>query len=134
MRHNPFTYAHGCEGKTMFEFLSGIPDRFTRFNEAMVAQHSDQVIIGIYPFAQELAHDAEDDRATIIDVGGGRGHILRQIKNSCSGVKGKFILQDQAGVVAEAKDELERDGIEAMEHDFFQPQPVKGESPSLRPL
>ncbi|KAL1856607.1 hypothetical protein Plec18170_003576 [Paecilomyces lecythidis] len=126
VRHNPFTYAHGCEGKTMFEFLSGILDRFTRFNEAMVAQHSDQVIIGIYPFAQELTHDAEDDRATIIDVGGGRGHILRQIKNSCSGVKGKFILQDQAGVAAEAKDELERDGIEAMEYDFFQPQPVKG--------
>ncbi|KAJ9256884.1 hypothetical protein DTO195F2_5709 [Paecilomyces variotii] len=125
-RHNPYTYAHGCEGNTMFEFLSGIPSRFTRFNEAMVAQDSGQVTMGIYPFALELAKDAEDDRVTIVDVGGGRGHILQQIKENCSGVKGKFILQDQAGVVAEAKDELARTGIEAMTHDFFQPQPVKG--------
>ncbi|KAJ9365685.1 hypothetical protein DTO280E4_654 [Paecilomyces variotii] len=107
-RHNPYTYAHGCEGNIMFEFLSGIPSRFTRFNEAMVAQDSGQVTMGIYPFALELAKDAEDDRVTIVDVGGGRGHILQQIKENCSG------------------DELARTGIEAMTHDFFQPQPVKG--------
>jgi len=125
IRHNPFTYSHDCEGITMFE-VSESPERLARFNEAMVAQDSSQVTIGIYPFAEELGKYATDDTVTIVDVGGGRGHILRQIKESSPGLKGRFILQDRDEVIEDNKKSLISHGIEAMAHDFFKPQPVKG--------
>lgn len=126
IRHNPFTYSHDCEGITMFEKVSESPERLARFNEAMVAQDSSQVTIGIYPFAEELGKYATDDTVTIVDVGVGRGHILRQIKESSPGLKGRFILQDRDEVIEDNKKSLISHGIEAMAHDFFKPQPVKG--------
>jgi len=38
MRHNPYTYADDCEGKTILEFILGILDRFIRSDESVVAQ------------------------------------------------------------------------------------------------
>ncbi|PIG88503.1 O-methyltransferase [Aspergillus arachidicola] len=126
LRNNPYTFVHNCEGQTMFEHVSKFPDRFTTFNEAMVAQDSGLIAIGLYPFAEELSNLADDNTTTIVDVGGGRGHILRQIKKSAPELKGKFILQDQASVIADNGTETQPYGIEAMAHDFFQPQPIKG--------
>lgn len=110
----------------MFEHVSSIPERFTRFNEAMIAQDDGGLAVDMYPFEAELTKDAEDGRATIIDVGGGRGHILRQIKGFAPNLKGRFILQDQTAVITENGKALEADGFEAMAHDFFTPQPIKG--------
>lgn len=131
LRNNPYTFVQNCEGETMFEHISKFPDRFTTFNEAMVAQDSGLIAIGLYLFADELSKLAEDNTATIVDVGGGRGHILRQIKKSAPELKGKFILQDQATVIADNGTETQPYGIEAMAHDFFQPQPIKGRHKSL---
>ncbi|GAB1198414.1 hypothetical protein APSETT444_007733 [Aspergillus pseudonomiae] len=126
LRNNPYTFVHNCEGETMFEHISKFPDRFTTFNEAMVAQDSGLIAIGLYPFVEELSSLASEDTATIVDVGGGRGHILRQIKESAPELRGRFILQDQASVIADNGMETQPLGIEAMAHDFFQPQPIKG--------
>ncbi|KAE8395963.1 S-adenosyl-L-methionine-dependent methyltransferase [Aspergillus alliaceus] len=126
LRSNPYTFAHNCEGETMFEHIAKFPDRFTCFNEAMVAQDSGLIAIGLYPFAEQLGDLANDDTATIVDIGGGRGHILRQIKQSAPELKGRFILQDQASVIADNGMEKQPHGIETMAHDFFHPQPVKG--------
>lgn len=126
LRSNPYTLVHNCEGETMFEHLSKIPDRFTRFNDAMMPQDSGQASTGIYPFAQELGNLASPDRVAIVDVGGGRGHMLRWFRESAPQLKGKFILQDQANVIAENGQEIREHGIEPMVHDFFKPQPVKG--------
>jgi hypothetical protein len=124
LRDNAYALTHNCKGQTMFEFVSRNPERLTRFNEAMVAQDQGQSMIDMYPFADELNSQAEDGRATVVDVGGGRGHILRQIRQLAPNIKGRFILQDQAKVIE--GNGLEADGFEAMAHDFFTPQPVKG--------
>ncbi|KAE8154276.1 O-methyltransferase-domain-containing protein [Aspergillus avenaceus] len=126
LRNNPYTHINDCEGQTMFENVSQSPDRITRFNEAMMAQDSSLPAVELYPFAEELSGLASDNTPTIVDVGGGRGHIIREIKRVAPGLKGRFILQDQATVIEDNGKEIETHGIEAMAHDFFEPQPVKG--------
>ncbi|KAE8377968.1 S-adenosyl-L-methionine-dependent methyltransferase [Aspergillus bertholletiae] len=125
-RNNPYTMANNCEGETVFQHISKFPDRFTTFNEAMMAQDSDMIFISQYPFTEELSPLADESTVTIIDVGGGRGHMLRQIKESCPQLKGRFILQDKATVIAENGSQNQEHGIESMPHDFFQPEPIKG--------
>ncbi|KAF4215289.1 hypothetical protein CNMCM8980_010367 [Aspergillus fumigatiaffinis] len=123
---NPYTHVHNCTGQTMFDYISQFPERLSRLNDAMMAQDSALVVHGLYPFTQELGALARDDGVTIVDVGGGRGHILRQIRETEPGLKGRFILQDRPIVIEENGRELESHGIEPMAHDFFQAQPVKG--------
>lgn len=125
-RHNPFSFTHGCEGTSMFEWMSARPHLVERFNHSMMAGDGAQLTIDMYPFAKELANDAEDGGATVVDIGGGRGHILRQIRDLAPELQGKFILQDIPACIEECGKDLEADGFEAMAHDFFQPQPVKG--------
>ncbi|PWY95090.1 O-methyltransferase [Aspergillus sclerotioniger CBS 115572] len=125
-RSNQYTFAHDCEGKTMFEHVAQFPDRLSRLSDAMTASDSNLPTVGIYPIAEELGPLASDDTVTLVDVGGGRGHVIRQIKESAPDLKGRFILQDEAHVIQNNGDENEKYGIEAMAHDFFQPQPVKG--------
>jgi hypothetical protein len=125
---NPYTHVHNCTGQTMFDYISQFPERLSRLNDAMMAQDSALVVHGLYPFTQELGALARDDGVTIVDVGGGRGHILRQIRETEPGLKGRFILQDRPIVIEENGCELESHGIEPMAHDFFQAQPVKGMS------
>ncbi|GKZ99987.1 hypothetical protein AnigIFM60653_007047 [Aspergillus niger] len=126
LRSNPYSLVHDCEGKTAFEHLSANPSNFRRFNESMKAADSTLVTMGLYPFTQELGPLASDDTVTLVDIGGGRGHVIRQIKETEPELKGRFILQDQASVIKDNGDEIQRHGIEAMGHDFFKPQPIKG--------
>lgn len=124
--NNPYALVHNCPGKTMFEYVSESPERFSRFNDAMMSQGSALVTLGLYPFQEELSGLATEGKPTIVDVGGGRGHILRQLRGNNPDLKGRFILQDRGPVIAENGPAVENDGMEAIGHDFFTPQPVKG--------
>lgn len=131
LRSNPYTLVHHCEGQTMFEHISQSPERLTRLNNAMVAEDSLLAEIGLYPFVERLSPLAQADQPTIVDVGGGRRHIVRQIKQNTPSLAGRFILQDRASVISDNGPEMTRHGIEPMAHDFFTPQPVKGTSRGL---
>ncbi|KAB8070331.1 O-methyltransferase [Aspergillus leporis] len=126
LRSNPYTLAHNCEGKTMFEEIYESPARYARLSDAMVAQDSALRADGVYPWMQELSSLARDDKPTIVDVGGGRGHVLEQIKKAAPDLKGRFILQDLPSVIEGNGNKLVPYGIESMAHDFFDPQPIKG--------
>ncbi|KAF7585962.1 hypothetical protein BBP40_009771 [Aspergillus hancockii] len=126
LRSNPYTLAHSCEGKTMFEEIYESPERYSRLSDAMVAQDSALRADGIYPWMGELGSLATDDKPTIVDVGGGRGHVLEQIKTTAPDLKGRFILQDLPTVIETNGERLVPLGIESMAHDFFDPQPIRG--------
>lgn len=128
LRSNPYTLVHGCDGQTMFEHISQSPARATRLNDAMMAEDSLLAEIGLYPFVATLGPLAQPDGVTVVDVGGGRGHILRQLKENMPELPGRYILQDRASVIADNGPEMQAHGIEPMAHDFFQPQPVQGMS------
>lgn len=61
----------------------------------------------------------------MVDVGGGKGHVLILFQQRYDDLPGWLILQDLPSVVKQAG-QLSA-GLEAMGHDFFTDNPIKGE-------
>jgi hypothetical protein len=53
------------------------------------------------------------------------GQATLAIREACQEVKGRMVMQDQAQVIGGVQDLLPT-GVEAVAHDFFQPQPITG--------
>jgi hypothetical protein len=123
MTENIFSWGNGKPGSSFFEIISQDPRRIKQFDIAMSTQDSTLPVLGMYPFGEELA-DAPDleNRAALVDIGGGRGQSLLQIKQKWPQLQGRLILQDRSMVLDSFSD---LPGIEKMPHDFFTEQPVK---------
>ena len=70
-----------------------------------------------------------DNNATLlVNVGGGKGHDLRESYQKHPALPGKLVFQEIKGVIEEAKSEgIGLDGKAILaEHDFFTKQPVIG--------
>lgn len=67
----------------------------------------------------------DEDAVLLVDIGGNVGHDLIRFKEQYSDLPGRLILQDLPSVIEAAKPKLPA-GIEAMAHDMFEAQPVKG--------
>ena len=80
-----------------------------------------------FPVQQEILDEITDDGETpfILDVGGGRGHDLEAFRERFPTTTNRLILQDLPNVI-QGNDAL--DGIQQMEYDLFNPQPVHGKS------
>ena len=61
----------------------------------------------------------------VVDVGGNKGHDLERFLARFPQAKGRLVLQDLQSTIDNIQDLSP--GIQAMPHDFFAPQPVKGE-------
>lgn len=122
---NLFTWGNGKVGSSFFEIISADPRRIKQFDIAMSTQDHTLPVLGMYPFGEELANVLDTDtRPLLVDIGGGRGQSLTQIKEKWPALEGKLILQDRP-MVLDSFPELP--GIEKMAHDFFTEQPVKRE-------
>ena len=77
-----------------------------------------------YPVKERLV-DGFEGGALLVDVGGSVGHDLDEFHKYHPDAPGELVLQDLAAVIADAKD-LDP-AIKAMEYDFHDEQPVKGE-------
>lgn len=103
LRKAPYSCAYGSEGKTFYEVLTEKPERLNIFNKAMMQQEASLPILGMFPFTllkQQV--EAEPERASIVDIGGGRGQCLLMIQKETSNVFGtssKMILQDRPPVL-----------------------------------
>lgn len=73
-------------------------------------------------------YKASAEDVLMVDVGGSSGHDLISFHSAHSDVSGRLILEDLPPAVeaAKAAGELDREGIEAVAHDFFTPQPIQG--------
>ena len=123
----PHAWAFDQYGKLNFyETVSLDPKRIKQFSVAMATQDAMLPALGMYDFGAELANSADlDTRPLIVDIGGGLGQSLTQIKEKWPKLEGKMILQDKPHVLAMSGDL--GPGIEKQAHNFFQEQPVKGE-------
>lgn len=65
------------------------------------------------------------DVVLLVDVGAGQGQALREVRKDRSDLMGRMIAQDLPEVIA-GRELVE--GVETMGYDFFEPQPVKGDS------
>ena len=68
--------------------------------------------------------DKEQSSPLLVDIGGGMGHEMVAFRRAHPQIPGKLVVQDIPVVINSIK-ELPN-GIEAMPHDFFAPQPIRG--------
>lgn len=67
------------------------------------------------------------DEVLLVDVGGSSGHDLAGFHKAHPFMQGRLILQDLPATINSLNSTaLAQQGIEAMSHDFFTPQPVHG--------
>ena len=69
---------------------------------------------------------SDEDRILVVDIGGGRGSILQDLKRMRPDLQGRLIVQDLAKEI-DGREIAE--GVEGMTFDFMQLQPVKGTLP-----
>ncbi|OTA55120.1 putative O-methyltransferase [Hypoxylon sp. EC38] len=125
----PFQAAHKTQ-LPFFAWLDKNPPYLELFNSYMAAYRAGKpswVDPGFYPVSERLAEGfgdkTGDNQVLLVDVGGGLGHDLRELKEKHPSLPGKLILQDRAEVISTVSGQ---NVFEAAAHDFFTPQPVKG--------
>ena len=77
--------------------------------------------LSAFPFKQELGNF--QGNTVLVDIGGGFGHQCIAVKEAFPELAGKLILQDLPQTFAFVG---KIEGVEVIEHNFFEPQPVKG--------
>jgi ubiquinone/menaquinone biosynthesis C-methylase UbiE len=101
-----------------------MPERAKVFATAMswhseLPGYSPQYLVDHFPFGS--------GDITVVDVGGGIGHIARALSEHCPSVQ--CIVQDRPEIILQAKKTLPaqlQDRIRFQAHDFFQNQTVYG--------
>jgi hypothetical protein len=76
-----------------------------------------------FPMQSIIIDGANATGPLLVDVGGGDGTHIEKFLKLFPQTQGRLILQDLPRVVESSKLST---GIEAMAHDFFEPQPIKG--------
>lgn len=82
------------------------------------------------PFSEELAareKEREKERS-VVNVGGGRGQALEQIRTDHSELAGRFVLLDLAPVIDDAVSAGLPSWMEPVAGSFFDPLPIHSRS------
>ena len=135
-----FQYATGTDAK-FFEWLHGQPKQFAQFSSAMAVSSATgdnlaaKTLLQLLPADEATLYSKEasglSQQVLLVDVGGGRGQILNNVKKERPEMQGRMIVQD---LPHEIKGRERSEEVESMAYDFFTPQPVMGTWPSGQPL
>lgn len=121
-RTTAFAHAFGSE---FWTWLKQNPKHAAVFAGFMASRREGRPSwLDIYPVEQELSGPAGEKTVTLVDIGGNQGHDLINLKARYPNLQGALVLQDLPEVVAKASFQDE-EGISAMGHNFFDPQPIK---------
>ncbi len=120
----PHSWVHEKLGMNFWEVLMSEPGRMEKVGRGLALFDPLHPVLGIYPFEEQLQASNDANRPCVVDIGGGRGTAMLEIKKGCPSLKGGFYLQDQRGQL-DTVSENDLPGVEKMEHDFFTEQPVK---------
>ena len=117
----------------MFEWLKTQPEQLANFSAYQAAATKIQEkslkssISSLFPVQEgvNILSEHEDPALEIllVDVGGGRGEILEEVRVQRPDLKGRMVVEDLPEVVEGRKP---ANGIEIMPFNFFDPQPIKG--------
>lgn len=133
-RHSTFFgFAHQTE-LNMYEWLQAHPEQMEIFNDfqsanARLNEGSVQRILEFLLASGDglkMCSDQSEksnDNVLFVDVGGGRGESIRMFRRNHPETRGRVIIEDLPKVVEGLEVE---EGVEAIAHDFFTPQSVKG--------
>lgn len=118
-----FQYTKGSKGN-LFDYYNAHPQEGESFNHVMGGVMAHQASwLDIYPH-ETLLESASKESAILVDVGGNIGHDLERFRVKHPEVARCLVLQDRPDVIALSKCP---DPVQKMPHDFFTPQPVKGQ-------
>lgn len=125
----PFQYGHKSP-LHFFEWLKANPNVLDTFNNHMMGYRQGRpswMDPDFYPVEERLGKgfSKEENAVMLVDVGGGMGHDLEEFQSKHPNLPGRLVLQEQPVVIKDIKS-LHK-GIEPMEHDFYTPEPIKGE-------
>jgi len=99
------------------------PERSYHFNRYMAAQRAGMPTwLDVYPVKDETS-SWDPQKPVLVDIGGGIGHQCAALQAQYPDLKGDIVLQDLPQTLAHA---MALPNVKVVEHDFFQPQPVKG--------
>lgn len=132
IRSNPEASTTAYEfsnGSTVWEVLKTDADQRRNFDLFMRERqrYDESVWQKRVPAIMNLDKSAlkQDDKAALfVDVGGANGSQVADFRNQMPDLPGRCILQDLHG--SQHVEALSKGGVEAMNYDFFTPQPVKG--------
>ena len=98
-----------------------------RYSPGESASYDKQPISGRGNDLDPLSKERSDENhILVVDVGGGRGSILQDLRHMRPDLQGRLIVQDLAKEI-DGREITE--GVEGMTFDFMQLQPVKGPLP-----
>lgn len=127
-RNTPFQRAFKTDLGT-FEWISQQPKLFTAMQKVMTMMQGSEWLVDfniLDEAADALGNKPESqqfERPFFVDVGGGHGHQLVQLRDKHPHLKGGLILED----LAESVEQLpEIEGIEMVTQNFFDKQNVQG--------
>ena len=121
----PFQDAHGTK-VSFFMWLGENPKYLEAFNNYMGGYRKGKASwmdTGFFP-VQELGQGIGPEDVLLVDIGGGLGHDLEELKAKHPELQGRLILQERPEVLQQVGSADKP--FELMEHDFFTEQPVKG--------
>ncbi|KUJ10141.1 S-adenosyl-L-methionine-dependent methyltransferase [Mollisia scopiformis] len=113
-----------------YAYWNTMPEFADNFNTFMAgklgATKTGQSWEKMYPVKSNIidAFDQKIGDTMFVDIAGGRGHEVAQLKIDYPNAPGRFILQDLPAVIDDVKDL--HSGIERMKFNFFDPQPIRG--------
>ncbi|KAI2464645.1 putative O-methyltransferase [Annulohypoxylon bovei var. microspora] len=123
----PFQAAHKTQ-LPFFTWLDLNPPYLEKFNSYMSAYRAGKpswIDPGFYPVSERLVEgfnaSPSCDGVMLVDVGGGLGHDIQELREKHPSLPGKLILQDRPEVIST----ISGGSFQATAHDFFTPQPVK---------
>ena len=127
LTNGPFQFAHQTN-LPFFAWLDQNPPYLSIFNSYMSAYRAGKPIwcdTGFYPVTEHLidGFDVNQSNVILVDVGGGLGHDLKELKTRYPSLPGQLILQDREEVISTL--DPSSTTFQASAHDFFTPQPVQ---------
>jgi len=120
----PHSWHNGMVGKHFWDVLDSAPDRLDRFNRGLSMFAALHPVVAIFPFESVLQAGNSSERPLMVDIGGGRGLALLEMRKGCPSLQGQLILQDRPEVL-DAISPQDLPDVTKMAHDFFSEQPVK---------
>ncbi|KIX10478.1 uncharacterized protein Z518_01561 [Rhinocladiella mackenziei CBS 650.93] len=120
----PHSWYYDMVGKNFWEVLNSSHDRIENFIRGLALFDALHPVVAMFPFEETLQKGNSPDRPLMVDVGGGRGLALLEMRKGCPSLQGELILQDRPYVLDDITPE-DLPGVTKMAHDFFEEQPVK---------
>ena len=130
-RHSSFFgFAHQTD-LNMYEWLQAHPEQMRIFNDFQTANAQmneggvRRILESLLVSGDNIGTNAGQDnnKVLFVDVGGGRGEALRKFRRNHPELRGRIIIEDLPKVI---EGQAVEDGVEAIAHDFFTPQPITG--------